>query len=231
MKNKNKVRNCPCCGNMIDLTQKNMLDSKFMDTIKIISELEHDRFKEFQYIGKILEDIKSRIYGTAMGFVEETIILSELKTSCPYDRFSDELSSKHGTDIVSYVREGGIEIGKISLSVKRHKKWKSTFISQLEKNITSDNSKWGLLITTVFPKDALNQDIWTTYDQFGRLIMMVKPFFVGAAYYAVRQIVIYEHLLSDVMHQNFVLDSSSNFSLMTLQKNQQIFQKSGNQKL
>ena len=52
--------------------------------------------KNFQYIGKILDDIKSRIYGTAMGFVEETIILSELKTSCPYDRFSDELSSNMG---------------------------------------------------------------------------------------------------------------------------------------
>ncbi len=225
MKNKNKVRNCPCCGNMIDLTQENMLDSKFMDTIKIISELEHDRFKEFQYIGKILEDIKSRIYGTAMGFVEETIILSELKTSCPYDRFSDELSSKHGTDIVSYVREGGIEIGKISLSVKRHKKWNSNFITQLEKNITTDNSKWGLLITTVFPNEALNQNIWTTYDHYGRLILMVKPYFVGIAYYAIRQIVIYENLLSDIMSQNFVLDNSTSFNLMNLQKNQQIFKK------
>ena len=228
MKNSKKNTNCPCCGNLIDHSQKNPLDSKLMNTIKTISTLEHDRLKEFQYIGKILDDIKSRIYGTAMGFVEETIILSELKTSCPYDRFSDELSSKHGTDIVSYVREGGIEIGKISLSVKRHKKWKSTFISQLEKNITSDNSKWGLLITTVFPNEALNQDIWTTYDRFGRLIMMVKPSFVGAAYYAVRQIVIYEYLLSNVMRQNFVLDHSLNFSLMTLQKNQQIFKKSGN---
>ena len=224
MQDKNKMGNCPCCGHVINLTQKSLLDSKILSVLEKVSEIEHDRTKELEYVGKILDEIKARIYGNTIGFVQETVVISELKTGCPYDRFSEEMSSKHGTDVVAYVREGGIEIGKISISVKRQKKWNSVFIHQLENNIRDDQSNWGLLVTTVFPNEALNDNVWTTFDSCGRLILMVKPSFAAVAYYAIRQIVIYEYLLNNALLEKSVVKRSTNLNLIHLQKNQKISQ-------
>jgi len=217
-----KINNCPCCSNSRSFSDKALLNSKILGIIERISEIEHDRSKEFEYVGKVLDEIRSRIFGNTIGFVQETVILAELKTSCPYDRFSDELSSKHGTDIVAYVRDGVSEIGKISISVKRHKKWNSGFIEQLEDNLQDDGTKWGILVTTVFPTEALNENIWTTFDSVGRLIILVKPPFSGIAYYAVRQIVIYEHRLNNALLKNLSTQSSGNLNLVSLENNSQI---------
>jgi len=122
-----------------------------------------------------------------------------MKRACPFDSFSEEMSTKHGTDIVAYVRENGKYLGKISISVKRQKRWSSEFIIQLEKNIKDDNSSWGLLVTSVFPSEALNENIWTVFDSTGRLILIVKPGFTPVAYYAIRQIIIYQFALKEAL--------------------------------
>jgi len=188
-----------------------------MCELERILEIEREQTKEFQYVGKVLEEVRCRLFGNAVGFAQEVITLSELKTGCPYDRFSEELSTRHGTDILAFVREGGVEISKISISVKRHKKWNSNFLNQLEQNIKDDQLQWGLLVTTVFPNEALNENIWTTFDTSGRLILMVKPLFVTAAYYAIRQMVIYQHLLYNTLIENSILEGpTANINLNSL---------------
>jgi hypothetical protein len=113
------------------------------------------------------------------------------------------MADKHGTDIVASVMENGFWyfegepvytmcVGKISISIKKQKKWHNNFLDQLEKNIQSDKNRWGLLITDAFPNEALNQNIWTARTATNRLVLIVKPAFAPVAYFAIRQMVAYE---------------------------------------
>jgi lambda repressor-like predicted transcriptional regulator len=139
--------------------------------------------------------IKEQLSGTSIGKIQEILTLSDLKRAYPQDSFSDETSDKHGTDIVATIREKGLEMGNISISVKHHRKWSSEFITQLENNIKQDNTKWGFLVTVVFPTEALNKKIWSAINSNGRIILIVKPEFAPIAYYAFRTILIYEEEL------------------------------------
>lgn len=193
------LQHCPLCGG-------NDLESSFTDyefafrkNLEHIAKAEEARTKELSYVGITLKEIKEKLFGSSIGTVQETITLLDLKRTCPYDNFSDEMSSKHGTDIIAFVKENGTILGKISISVKRQRKWHSDFLTQLEKNISQDDSSWGLLVTTVFPDEALNENIWTTLDNTGRLILMVKPSYAPIAYYAIRQIIIYQSSLKKTL--------------------------------
>ena len=139
--------------------------------------------------------VRERLSGNSIGKIQEILTLSDLKRSFPHDGFSDENSDKHGTDIVATVREKDLEIGKISISVKHHRKWNSHFIRQLEENIENDGSEWGFLVTTVFPSEALNNKIWTAFTSSGRIVLVVKPEFAPVGFYAFRTILIYEYHL------------------------------------
>ena len=162
--------------------------------------------------------ILDRLSGSNIGKIQEGMTILELKGSFPYDQFSGEESDKHGTDIIGTIRESGIELGKITVSVKHQNRWSSEFVMQLEKNIDTDGTRWGFLVTTTFPADALNDNIWTARTNMGRLILLVKPQFVSIAYYAMRTIVIYEYQLKEVIRLNLdnnFLDFSqkTNFSI------------------
>jgi|APSaa5957512535_1039671.scaffolds.fasta_scaffold15025_3 hypothetical protein len=143
--------------------------------------------------------IMERISGSNIGKVQEYLTLSELKSSFPIDSFSDEFADKHGTDIVATVCESGLRLGIISISVKHQKKWNPEFISQFVRNLSQDNTRWGFIVTTTFPSEALNQNIWTACDESGRIILLVKPEFASIAYYAVRTIVLYELQLRKIV--------------------------------
>jgi len=150
------------------------------------------------YLEQILQDqeyIKERLSGQSIGKTQEILTLNDLKRAYPHDGFSDETADKHGTDIVATVRESGMEIGQISISVKHHKKWNSKFIGQLEKNIKQDGTRWGFLVSTAFPSEALNDKIWTAFSNLGLMILIVKPEYAPVGYYAFRTILIYEYQL------------------------------------
>ena len=159
------------------------------------SSMQEDTGKRLKEIEKFLEEVRNRLFGTDVGFAQEVVTLSHLKAGCPYDSFSEEEAARHGTDILAFVREGGMEIGKISVSVKRTKAWSSEFLDQLDKNIPQDKSEWGILVTTAFPREALNDAVWTTYTKERRMVLIVKPQFATIAYYAIREIVKYQFLL------------------------------------
>jgi len=164
--------------------------------------LKKDNKLVFELLDSILvnqNDILGKLSGSAIGKVQENMTLLELKSSFPNDQFSGEESDKHGTDIISTVWESGINLGNITISVKHQNRWSSEFVAQLEENIRTDNTRWGFLVTSTFPADALNHNIWTARTGNNRLILLVKPQFVSIAYYAVRNIIIYENQLRDMI--------------------------------
>ena len=159
------------------------------------SSIQNDTEKHLKGMEAFLEEIRNRLFGTEIGLAQEVVTIAHLKAGCPYDSFSEEQATRHGTDILGFVRENGMEIGKISVSVKRTKSWSSEFLDQLDKNITQDNSQWGMLVSTAFPREALNDTLWTTYTKTRRMVLLVKPQLATIAYYAIREIVKYQFML------------------------------------
>ena len=193
------LQDCPLCGGKGTDSSHTEYEFAFRKNLEHIAKAEEARTRELSYVGITLNQIKEKLFGSSIGSAQETITLLDLKRACPYDSFSEELSTKHGTDIIAFVRENGKIVGIISISVKRQQKWNSEFLTQLTKNISQDSSSWGLLVTTTFPNEALNENIWTTLDSTGRLILLVKPSYAPIAYYAIRQIIIYQSSLKKTL--------------------------------
>ena len=194
---------CPLCGGQFPNSSCADYGYAFRKNLEHIATAESDRAREFSYLENSINEIRNRLFGVSIGSVQEKISGLYLKQSCPNDHFSEEMADKHGTDIIASVMENGdwyVEgepvytmcVGKISISIKKQKKWHNNFLDQLEKNIQSDNTRWGLLITTAFPNEALNQNIWTARTPTNRLVLIVKPAFAPVAYFAIRQMVVYE---------------------------------------
>ena len=227
MHNKNKTSDCPYYEHMVNLYQKELMVPKMLTALDKVSEIEHDRIKELQHVGRIPDEIKYRIYRNIIWFVQETVVVPELKTGCSYDQFSENMSFKHGTGIMEFVRVG-IETGKISSSVKRHKKRNSIFVNHLKKNIKHDQPYWKVLVTTVFLNDVLNENVWTTFDSYDGSIILVKPSYAAVSYDAIRQIVIYGCLLNNALLNS--ITQRENKSSVDHQQENQIFQKLRNEK-
>ena len=197
---------CPICGGQLSDSSCIDYDYAFRKNLEHIATAESDRAKELAYLVNGMNEIRSRLFGVKIGSVQEKISGLYLKQSCPNDHFSEEMADKHGTDIIASVMENGnwyvdgepvytICVGKISISIKKQKKWHNNFLDQLEKNIQSDKTRWGLLITDAFPNEALNQNIWTARTSTNRLVLIVKPTFAPTAYFATRQMVVYESVM------------------------------------
>jgi len=194
---------CPLCGGQFPDSSCVDYDYAFRKNLEHIATAESDRAREFSYLENSINEIRNRLFGVSIGSVQEKISGLYLKQSCPNDHFSEEMADKHGTDIIASVMENGnwyvdgepvytMCVGKISISIKKQKKWHNNFLDQLEKNIQSDKTRWGLLITAAFPNEALNQNIWTARTPTNRLVLIVKPAFAPVAYFAIRQMVVYE---------------------------------------
>ena len=194
---------CPLCGGQFPNSSCVDYDYAFRKNLEHIATAESDRAREFSYLENSINEIRNRLFGVSIGSVQEKISGLYLKQSCPNDHFSEEMADKHGTDIIASVMENGnwyvdgepvytMCVGKISISIKKQKKWHNNFLDQLEKNIQSDKTRWGLLITAAFPNEALNQNIWTARTPTNRLVLIVKPAFAPVAYFAIRQMVVYE---------------------------------------
>ena len=128
---------------------------------------------------KLYDNVDSKLGGTAIGKIGETITVKELKSAFPEDDFSDENANKGDTDIVATVVEGGIEKTKIAISCKYVDKWSSSFILQLQKNMKQEKTDYGILVTKSFPSDSLNDRVHYLEKE---KIMMIKPEFLSVAY-------------------------------------------------
>ncbi len=178
--------------------------------------LKKDNKLVFELLDSILvnqSDIQNRLSGSNIGKIQENMTILELKSSFPNDQFSGEESDRHGTDIISTIWESGVTLGNVTISVKHQNRWSSAFVTQLEDNIKTDNTRWGFLVTTTFPADALNNNIWTARTSSNKMILLVKPQFVSIAYYAVRNIILYENQLREI-----ILNPPNNISQLSSKK-------------
>ena len=215
---------CPLCGGQFPDSSCVDYDYAFRKNLEHIATAESDRAREFSYLENSINEIRNRLFGVSIGSVQEKISGLYLKQSCPNDHFSEEMADKHGTDIIASIIEPGywyVEgepvytmcVGRISISIKKQKKWHNDFLDQLEKNIQSDKTRWGLLITAAFPNEALNENIWTARTKSNRLVLIVKPAFAPVAYFAIRQMVVYECELHKIISdktgiQNLIHDKN-----------------------
>ena len=210
---------CPLCGGRW-FPDSSCADYEyaFRKNLEHIATSESDRAREFSYLANMVYEIRDRLFGISVGSVQEKMSVLCLKQACPLDHFSEEMASKHGTDIIASVMEGETCVGKISVSVKKQKKWSPDFVDQLEKNIRNDQTRWGLLITSAFPNEALNENIWTARTYTNRMVLIVKPVFAPTAYFAIRQMVVYESAADGTaqgkpaLDQNLILHENNNGS-------------------
>ena len=115
-------------------------------------------------IQESLTAIGKKIVGTGIGKVGEAITIKDLQSAFMSDHFTDKRSDEKGSDIVAEVREGTTEYGKAVVSVKYREKWSGAFIQQLKENMAQERTRWGMLVSKVFPSNALNEKAYLTKD-------------------------------------------------------------------
>lgn len=137
---------------------------------------------------RLMGGISEKIVGPGIGEVSEMIATEELRQAFPEDEF-DRSSAEHGTDIIAIVSDRKNEAGKISVSIKDTKHWKSEYLEQLERNMNQDSTRVGILVTKKLPKGAnpTGQVIHSNNHMF----FLVHPQYALASYAALRQVVIH----------------------------------------
>lgn len=188
------LQDCPFCGHKVEKPLATEYGFSIIQNLYQVANAERDRAREFSYIARNLELMRDRLFGLHIGKIQENLTIEHLKSACPDDIFSEEFADKHGTDIVATVRHKGSVSGKISVSVKHRAQWSSNFVNQLARNIDNDKSDAGILVTTSFPREALNKNIWLLLCGGSAACLLVKPEFAATAYFAARTISINKHL-------------------------------------
>ncbi len=129
-----------------------------------------------------LAAIGKKIVGVGIGKVGEFVTIKDLQAAFISDEFNDRRSDENGSDIVAEVREGTLIIGKAVISVKYQEKWSGSFLDQLKKNLSEEGTRWGMLVTRVFPANALSDKADMTKEGY----FIVKPEYASVAYYGLR---------------------------------------------
>ncbi len=170
----------------IDPTTTSM-ELSFNETLEEFGTRHNDKLDQ---LARLLSGISEKIVGPGIGEVSEMIATEELRQAFPEDEF-DRSSAEHGTDIIAIVSDRKSEVGKISISIKDTKHWKSDYLEQLEKNMNQDSTKVGILITKKLPKGA-NPTGQVVHNN-NHMFFLVHPQYALAVYAALRQVVIHMH--------------------------------------
>jgi len=143
---------------------------------------EQDVEKKLKEIHQGIGSIREKIVGTGIGKIGEMATIRELQSAFKNDEFMDKHADEKGTDIVAEVKEDRKSLGKIVISVKYQDRWLGDFLRQLKENKEEERTQWGILVTKVFPANALNDHAILTDD--GDFV--VKPEYVCMAYCGLR---------------------------------------------
>jgi hypothetical protein len=144
--------------------------------------------KPLNQMSKVIAQIGG---GTGKGEVAELVTTEALRQFFPQDEFDTTNASKGGTDTIAKVFDRKTEIGKISISIKDTRTWSNSFKEQIEKNMTQDSTKIGILVSESLPKRT-NQTGEVVHSN-GVLYFLVHPKYVTALYAGLRHVVIYMH--------------------------------------
>ena len=134
-----------------------------------------------------ISEINSRLSAPkVIGDAGELIAAKDLKSMYPEDEFSEEKATSKGADIVATVKENGRIWGTIVVSVKYRDKWSKEHEEQVRKNMGQETTKFALLVTKSFPKDALNENGYDKSNNPGEMLWLVKPEYAKYAYGSIR---------------------------------------------
>ena len=166
--------------------------TNFREEISVHQKEMYEKDEEkHKVIHAILEDIYKKLGGPKeIGNTGETITAKELKSMCPMDGFSEDKASKGGTDLVATVNQDGKSCGIIAVSVKYQEKWEQGFLTQIRKNLNQEDTNFGLLVTKVFPNDALNDKAYDKSSRHGEVLWLVKPEYASLAYFCLHHAVV-----------------------------------------
>jgi hypothetical protein len=154
-----------------------------------IDQLRVELSKEAQKTNSTLNHI---VGGTGKGEIAEMLTSETLRQLFPQDEFDTTTAAKGGSDLVAKVFDRKTEVGKITISVKNTKTWKTEFLEQLEKNMGQDNTKVGILVSNKLAKKA-NPTGEPYHNKGGLLYFVVHPDNVKSLYVGLRQVVIRIH--------------------------------------
>lgn len=170
--------------------RKEILEQHQQELLRVNNEARDAQKKYLDGLAQLstgLSQIRERIVGPGIGVPGEIVTIKDLKSAFPSDSFSSAKATQGGADIVAEVRDGTVAAGKVVVSVKYENKWKDDFVAQLEKNLRQENTEFAVLVSRVFPSDALNDKAYLT----DRGWAIVKPEYAVVAYMGVREAVIH----------------------------------------
>ena len=170
--------------------RKLILEEHQQELLKLNSEVKDTQKRLLDSLSQVnsgLSQIRERIVGPGIGGPGETISIKDLKSAFPADSFTNAKAAAGGADIVARVNDGATEAGRIVVSVKYQDKWKDDFLDQLKRNLGEENTEFGVLVSRVFPSDALNDKVYLTSDGYA----VVKPEYAAIAYMGMREAVIH----------------------------------------
>jgi len=166
---------------------------------KAIAESSGPQTDELKRLSRMVTSIYATNQQTGKGEMAEFVTAEILRQKFPDDSFDTKQAvAKHGSDIIATVYDRKKEVGKITISVKDTKTWKSDFIDQLEGNMVDDLTKIGLLVSKKMP--ARTNETGEPRHNNGLVYFIVAPQYMPAIYTALREVVIYKHEQDQFIH-------------------------------
>ena len=89
------------------------------------------------------------------------------------------------------MKENATVCGTITISNKCTQKWESQFLSQINRDMKDDGSRFGILVTKAFPREALSSKAWVVDVEEGKTVILVKPEYASVCYFGLREALIH----------------------------------------
>jgi uncharacterized protein DUF2130 len=175
------------------------LQKEIESRTKYIEKIERDNQIQYSELNQNIKEIKEKIVGSGIGNVSEMVTIRELKEVVPADQFSEARASRGGTDIVATVKKNAITYGTLTISNKCTQKWETAYLSQINRDMKADGSRFGILVTKTFPREALSSKAWIVDAEEGRTVILVKPEYASVCYLGLREAAIHQYEIRKIL--------------------------------
>jgi hypothetical protein len=170
-------------------SMRRQMDPSTTNLELVVKEMMTKGFKDISKpMNTMSSFVASTLGGSGKGEVAELQTAEALRQFFPQDEFDDATASTGGTDLIAKVFDRKIEVGQITVSIKETDQWRTEYQRQIEKNMSQDSTKIGILVTSALPKRA--NESGTIVHSNGTLYFLVHPKYSTAVYVGLRQAVI-----------------------------------------
>lgn len=171
---------------------KRQMDPSSTSTELVISEkIDQLRAELTEKQHKMNSTLAQIVGGTGKGEVAEMLTSEILRQLFPQDEFDTTTAPTGGSDLIAKVFDRKTEVGKITISIKNTKTWKSEYLEQIERNMEQDSTKVGILVLKKLPMKA--NPTGEVVHKNGILYYLVHSDNVKSLYVGLRQVVIHMH--------------------------------------